>query len=184
MSSPPPDLGPGDYAFLGMLELGLDTAYQIKKAMAGSVSFFWSAAHSQVYQQAARLVRDGYVREKPERGGRRRNLLSLSPKGRRTLDAWLTEPAEAAELRDEMLIKMFFAAVAGRPEGTRAMLQDQRELYTDKLASFEEIERALTQAVEHHPHARYQRMTVRLGIGVARAYLEWLDEVIPAVDHD
>jgi len=181
MSSPPPDLSPGDYAFLGMLDLGHETAYSIKKAMAGSVSFFWSAAHSQVYQQASRLVRDGYVREKAERDGRRRKLLSLTPKGRRALDRWLTAPAARAELRDEMLVKTFFAATAARPGQTVDMLEDQREQYRDALAEFEEIERNLGLAVEHHPHARYQRATVRLGIEVTRAYLSWLDDTIEEV---
>lgn len=183
MSTPPQDLSPGDRAFLGMLELGLRTAYEIKKAMAGSISFFWSAAHSQVYQQAARLVRDGYVRERVEPGGRRRKLLALTPKGRRALRAWLTTPAGPVELRDEMLVKVFFAALAGDAVGTRAVLEDQRSLYADVLAEFERIDRMLVEAerADEHGHARFQRLTVGLGLRVMRAYLDWLDETIPQI---
>lgn len=178
MSSAGAGLGPGDYAFLGMVALGCDTAYDIKKAMAGSISFFWSAAHSQVYQHASRLVRDGYVREREEKAGRRRKILSLTPKGKRALTAWLTEPADALQLRDEMLVKVFFGALAD-PEGTRAMLEDQRELYRNVLDEFDTIENTLRHA--SGTHARYQHMTVRLGQRTMRAYLEWLDETIAAL---
>src|SRR5579864_872488 len=66
----------GDFVFMAFLALSPMSAYDVKKAMAGTVSFFWSAAHSQVYQQARRLVRDGFVAEEAGDNPRRRRLLT------------------------------------------------------------------------------------------------------------
>lgn len=98
MSRGDPDLPRGDYAFLAMLLLAPMSPYQIKKAMQGSISHFYSAAHSQVYQQASRLVRDGYVKEKEAPGGRRKRILALTPKGRRVVLAWLRAPEAEDQL--------------------------------------------------------------------------------------
>src|SRR5687767_11795615 len=114
MSRDDQSLAPGDAIFLSFLLWGPATAYDIKKGMAASVSHFWTAAHSQVYQQAARLTRDGFVKEKDTGSARRKKLLTLTAKGRRAVDAWLRSPAGPAELRDESLAKLFFAAHGDR----------------------------------------------------------------------
>src|SRR6266851_1034508 len=93
MSMPELDLPPGDYVFMAFLGCGPMSAYDVKKAMAGTVNFFWSAAHSQVYQQARRLVRDGFIAERDDESSRRRRILSLTPKGEQALGAWLHTPA-------------------------------------------------------------------------------------------
>lgn len=179
MSRPSRALSGGDYAFLAFVARGLETAYEIKRAMSGSVSFFWSAAHSQVYQQAARLVRDGYVREREERAGRRRKILSLTPKGRRALAAWLGEPASITEFRDEMLVKVFFADLTERTN-TVAVLEEARRSYEKTLETFRAIEDGLVA----HPddvRMRHGLHTVRLGIRIMRAYLDWLEETTPRI---
>src|ERR1051326_1310008 len=106
MSRKDSELPAGDYIFLAFLLWGPASAYDIKKTMAISVSYFWSAAHSQVYQQATRLLRDGYIKEKEAPGGRRKRMLSLTAKGRRTVNEWLRSPASFPELRDEALAKL------------------------------------------------------------------------------
>ena len=178
MSRGGPDLSAGDYAFLGFVGRGVDTAYQIKKAMAGSISHFWNAAHSQVYSQATRLARDGFVREREETDGRRRKVLSLTPKGRTTLRRWLGEPAGIAELRDEMLVKVFFAA-EGDPATVRKVLEQQREKYRDGLTEYQQLHEQLGKA--DGPMWEHARLTLELGIAVHTAYLAWLDSAIPRI---
>ena len=110
-----------------MLLLAPMSAYQLKKAMEGSISHFYSAAHSQVYQQASRLVRDGYVREKEAPGGRRKRILSLTPKGRQAVLEWLRAPEADDQLYSELLVKTFFASYADDPGAMRTMLERRRE---------------------------------------------------------
>jgi PadR family transcriptional regulator AphA len=175
MSRQDSELPAGDHIFLAFLLWGPASAYDIKKTMTISVSNFWSAAHSQVYQQASRLLRDGYIKEKEAPGGRRKRILSLTPKGRKAVNAWLDSPASFPELRDESLAKLFFAA-HGDLKKLRAMLLDQRDYHVSQLAEYEGIKELLEKA--DNPEVPYELMTLRLGIAVAQTYLNWLDEVL------
>src|SRR6266567_1376013 len=108
-AKPKQELAPGDHVFLSILTWEPMSAYDIKKFMAESVSNFWSAAHSQVYQQARRLTRDGYIREQALPGARRKRQLQLTAKGRRAVTHWLRQPAGAPQFYAESLVKLFFA---------------------------------------------------------------------------
>jgi PadR family transcriptional regulator AphA len=175
MSREKTDLPAGDHIFLAFLLWGPASTYDIKKTMAISVSYFWSAAHSQVYQQAARLLREGYVKEREAPGGRRKRILSLTPKGRRAVNGWLRSPASLSETRDEALAKLFFAA-HGDLGKTRAMLLDQRDHHISQLGEYEGLRKLLEQA--DNPEVPFELMTLRLGIAVERTYLEWIDGVL------
>jgi PadR family transcriptional regulator AphA len=177
MSRPKADLTTGDYAFLGFLARGLTSAYDVKKAIAGSISFFWTAAHSQVYEHAARLVRLGYVREKAQSQGRRKKVLTLTPKGRAALRRWLREPAKPVELRDEMLVKVFFAADAGDPAAIARLLESQRGYFERGREEFTQIRDVLGRWDD--PAAPHALATLELGLEVVGAYLRWLDATIP-----
>ena len=173
MSSENP--APGDCIFMAFLLWGPASAYDIKKTMAISVSYFWSAAHSQVYQQASRLLRDGYIKEKDAPGGRRKRILSLTAKGRKAVNEWLRSPASFPELRDEALAKLFFAA-HGDVEQLRAMLLEQRDHHVSQLGEYEGIRKLLEQT--DNKEVPYELMTLRLGIAVEQAYVKWLDGVL------
>src|SRR5258708_17724454 len=108
-------------AFLGC---GPMSAYDVKKAMAGTVNFFWSAAHSQVYQQSRRLVRDGFIAERDDVSPRRRRILSLTAKGEQALAGWLHTPAPLFKVYDEAIAKVFFRDQAGR-DSRLLVLEDQ-----------------------------------------------------------
>jgi DNA-binding PadR family transcriptional regulator len=169
------DLAPGDSIFMAFLLWGPASAYDIKKTMAVSVSYFWNAAHSQVYQQASRLLRDGYIKEKDAPGGRRKRILSLTAKGRKAVNEWLRSPASFPELRDEALAKLFFAA-HGDVEQLRAMLLEQRDHHVSQLGEYEGIRKLLEQA--ENKEVPYELMTLRLGIAVEQTYVKWLDGVL------
>jgi DNA-binding PadR family transcriptional regulator len=178
MSRPEKSLPSADYPFLGMLLLAPMSAYEIKKAMQGSISHFYSAAHSQVYQQATRLVRDGYVREKPAPGGRRKRILALTPKGRRAVQEWLRSPEAEDQLYSELLVKIFFAQYANDPDGVRGMLERRREESAATLAGYEQFIHVLD-AAEDNP---YPAMTMSAGIHFYRAELAWIDETLAKLD--
>ena len=79
--------------------------------VAGSVGYFWTLQHAQLYTEPERLAEAGYVTETREETGRRRKLYSLTAKGRAALDEWRSEPtSELAELREPALLKLFFGA--------------------------------------------------------------------------
>jgi DNA-binding PadR family transcriptional regulator len=180
MSNQRTRLAPGDFVFLSFLTWAPMTAYDIKKFMAESVSNFWSAAHSQVYQQAKRLVRDGYVREQPVPGARRKQVLQLTPKGRRAVIQWLRHPANPPQFYAESLVKLFFAAQAGDLPATMAMLEHEREKFVARLADYE-LKLPLLQA---DPAARYPAMTLELGIRLHRLMIEWADDALQRLESE
>ena len=178
MSRPGKPIPSADYAFLGMLLLAPMSAYDIKKAMQGSISHFYSAAHSQVYQQANRLVRDGYVKEKEEPGGRRKRILSLTPKGRKAALEWLKDPDAEDQLYSELLVKTFFAAYAGGPDTVREMLERRRADDVKMLAEYEQF-LPMLEAAEDNP---FPGMTLAYGVEAYRSEIKWIDETIAKLD--
>ena len=104
-------LTPTSYLVLGLVRtLEPCTSYDMKQLVNISIGMFWSFPHSQLYAEPARLVEDGLLSEDQEEGGRRRRLFRVTDAGSEALDGWLRTPAESiGELRDEGLLKLFFA---------------------------------------------------------------------------
>ncbi|MGH8917396.1 MAG: helix-turn-helix transcriptional regulator, partial [Actinomycetes bacterium] len=72
-------LSPSAYVVLGLLdEYGDATPYALDRTIRQSVGNFWSFPRSQLYAEAARLVRLGLVAEEREESGRRRRSLSIT----------------------------------------------------------------------------------------------------------
>jgi PadR family transcriptional regulator AphA len=170
------ELSGGDYVFLAMLARGPMSAYDIKKLMASSVSFFWSAQHSQVYQQANRLQRRGYVEPRGRVGPRNRVLLAITDSGRAAVDAWLRESAPAYRIYDQSLAKLFFAGLAD-PATAVSLLKDQQRQHAELLDTLTGISDAL-RAADHPDYIPYELYTLLLGIGVEQAYLTWITHVL------
>jgi DNA-binding PadR family transcriptional regulator len=175
-----PKLAPGDYVFLAFLTMGPMTAYDVKKFMTESVSNFWTAAHSQVYQQAARLTRDGYVRQQRASGPRQKRPLSLTTKGRTAVVEWLRSPARPGQIYSELLVKVFFAAQAGDLRATRAIIQQDRDRTASTLEAYEELMKSL----RTEPSMRYPAATLEFGIRTTRSHVRWADDQLAAIDEE
>ena len=125
-------LSPTGRVILGMIRLGKRTGYEIKQLVDVSARFFWSASYGQIYPELKRLEEAGMIRgEADPAGGRARTVYSLTAAGERALDEWLESDAELVwELRDEGLLKLFFAE--GRdPESVRAHMRLARRRSED-----------------------------------------------------
>jgi DNA-binding PadR family transcriptional regulator len=162
----------GDYLFLAFLKTGPHSAYEIKKEMTSSVNFFWSAQHSQVYQQANRLRRDGYIELRGSASTRNRQLLGLTEEGSRAVEIWLDEPAASYRVFDESLAKVYFGSLAGEA-ATAKLLSEQKRHHTELLGEFERL-RGVLEAVDFGDIVPGQLYALRLGIEVERAYLRWI----------
>jgi len=127
------------YIVLGLLEwLGEGSPYDLKQAIPRTVGNFWTVPHSQLYREAERLHRGGFLdrRDEATAGGRPRKVYCLTPKGTRALARWRREPpAEPPQLRDPGLLKLF---LGGDP---RALAADRLPAHRRKLAEYEEIRR-------------------------------------------
>src|SRR3954454_23857158 len=135
-----PSLTPTSYLVLGLVgHLGRCTSYEMKAVVAGSIGYFWTFPHSQLYAEPARLVGLGLLAEEQEAGGRRRRTFQLTDRGHAALRQWLGEATEVAtEIRDLAVLKLFFGSQAGGDDVTRIALAAARS-HRARLEEYEAI---------------------------------------------
>ena len=124
------------YVILGAIRIRPRSGYEIKRLVDKAARFFWAASYGQLYPELARLTDAGLLEVSDEpRGQRQRNVYRLTPEGHRTLAAWLHEGSAGYELRDEGLLKLFFARPFGPDEELDIVrrLRQHRQSVLDRL---------------------------------------------------
>ncbi len=126
------DLSPTGRVILGVLAVEPRSGYDIKALTDKSTRFFWAASYGQIYPELKRLAEAGLIEGSDEpSGGRKRTVYRITRDGRKALAEWLNAPEQVHELRDEGLLKLFFAATQGRDE-VIAAIQGKRDAHADK----------------------------------------------------
>ena len=134
------ELSPTAHVILGTLGWRPMSGYDIKSIVDKSTRFFWAASYGQIYPELRRLAAAGLIEGKASpQGGRRRNVYRLTPAGRKELRAWLDADPEVFELRDEALLKLFFAdgSGGGSATGTLAAKRRTHERIVERLKEIE-----------------------------------------------
>src|SRR4051794_7162231 len=120
------------WVVLGLLAQRPRSGYDLKAAVDTTIRHFWAASYGQIYPELKRLEEAGWIAgEGAEAGGRRRREYRITAAGRGALVEWLHGRDTRLELRDESLLRLFFADVLpveealgllrARPEGYAAM---------------------------------------------------------------
>jgi DNA-binding PadR family transcriptional regulator len=152
---------------LGMLQWTPRSGYDVKTVVDRSTRFFWAASYGQIYPELRRLERDGLIAgERAGEDGRRRRAYRLTRRGRARLRAWLLAPEAGYELRDEGLLKLFFAD-ALEPEEALAVL---RALRADRQA----VADKLRQVRREHAHVLSRRPFPSLVLEYGIEQHEWM----------
>ena len=160
------------YVILGMLRNEPRSGYEIKQAVDNSTRFFWAASYGQIYPELARLAKAGLVEGTAQpTGGRRRTVYRLTEAGREELRRWLQEPPERLELRDEGLLKLFFAGAADRRKAAEVIDAKQR-LMEEKLAALRAVEPQAKATAEHDP---FPYLVLRYGIESSEWVIDWCE---------
>jgi PadR family transcriptional regulator AphA len=163
-----PPLSDSAHAVLVLIALrGPSTAYDVKRALARLAGEYWSAPHTQVYRECARLADAGLLHEQVETSGRRRRIYELTATGRDEVTAWVREPTNASmEIRDVASLKLF-AAELSTPEDVRALAERQVAVYRHRLGILDEAEARFRDRPELAPRMR----SVAMGRAVYNAAL-------------
>jgi PadR family transcriptional regulator, regulatory protein AphA len=164
-------LRPPDYVVLGMVRLGAQSGYDIKKSVRDSIRFFWTISEAQIYPSLDRLERAALVRGcSAPQGRRRRRNFDITPQGETALRRWLTGgEAMPFELRDIGLVKLFFADALDRADAL-GLLQAIIERSHERVAALNRIEpeaRRRSAAGIRHP-----ALTLSLGIAFHKAIID------------
>jgi len=105
------------YVILGFVRNEPRSGYEIKAVVDNSTRFFWAASYGQIYPELKRLSEAGLITgaDVPT-GGRKRTVYEITADGEEELRAWLRQEPETFEMRDEGLLKLFFADALPREE--------------------------------------------------------------------
>lgn len=171
-----------ELSVLGLLAWsGEASGYELHQRAERSVGFIWAPARSQLYAVLKRLALAGLATSRhvvqTDRPDKR--LFALTEAGMTSLRAWLNrvEPIEPED-RDGVLLKVFFAAFA-EPTAVEAQLLDYRRRAEARLQTYREIEASFPDAPDFSEWTRLQ--SLRLGIALTRASLEWADETVASL---
>src|SRR5215213_9867147 len=105
------------YVILGFVRGEPRSGYEIKALVDNSTRFFWAASYGQIYPELKRLSEAGLIAGKDvPTGGRKRTVYEITADGEEELRAWLRQPPHTFEMRDEGLLKLFFADALPREE--------------------------------------------------------------------
>jgi PadR family transcriptional regulator AphA len=136
------ELSPTAYVILGFLHKGPMSGYEIKALVDHSTRFFWAASYGQIYPELKRLSEAGLVTgsEQPT-GGRRRTVYEITAGGEEELRAWLRERPQTFEMRDEGLLKLFFAEALPRTEALEILraMRAQRLAINERLRAIKDL---------------------------------------------
>ena len=98
------------FPILGFLMDAEATGYDLKQRFQDPVGFFYRVSDGSIYPALKKLARDGLVKLRTERRGRRaRKVYAITPRGRAHFMKMLREPAQPLFVFDESQVKMYFA---------------------------------------------------------------------------
>jgi DNA-binding PadR family transcriptional regulator len=176
-------LSPTAYVILGMLRREPLSGYEIKALVDNSTRFFWAASYGQIYPELKRLSEAGLVEgtDSPT-GGRKRTVYEITADGEEELKAWLRHPPEVFEMRDEGLLKLFFAEALPPEEAVEIVrvMRRYREAVNTRLR---EIKRD-----KDEDEKRYPLVVLRCGIEYTDWFVDWCrrveEQILAAADDD
>lgn len=156
---------------LGLLALGPRSGYDIKTVVDRSTRFFWAASYGQIYPELKRLEEEGLVEgEDRPSGGRSRRVYRLTPAGHQALVDWLLGSTVTIELRDESLLRLFFADALPHEQALQ-LLEGRKRGHQEYL----EVLRAI-QALPGGPDPTYVDLVLRWGIDFNEWGARWCEE--------
>jgi PadR family transcriptional regulator, regulatory protein AphA len=185
------------YGMLGLLELwGPLSGYDLKRLFDHTLAPMWGAAQSQIYKELRRMKELGWVDMQREEQDTRpdRKVYSITERGYTALRMWQAQPAEALQVRDELLLKVLFGASA-TPSDLAQNLRARIAAHEMRLLAYRQNALFIPQRGAFHggkqrpnPYAAegqeepYFRLVAHFAIEFERVYISWLYEALALVE--
>ncbi len=165
-------LGKIAYVILGALHADPGSGYDVKALVDRSTRYFWAASYGQIYPELRKLEEaELIVGEDAATGGRARTVYRLTPAGEQELRGYLLSPDASCELRDEGLLKLFFADALDDPAAVLEKVRAIRANHAEQLRQLEAIAASATHVTPS------RRLVLEYGLGLHRWALAWCDDV-------
>jgi PadR family transcriptional regulator, regulatory protein AphA len=166
------ELSPTAYVILGMVRVEPRSGYEIKALVDRTTRFFWAASYGQIYPELKRLAEAGLVAgsDSPT-GGRKRTVYEITADGEEELKAWLRQPPQTFEMRDEGLLKLFFARVLEPAEAVEIV----RAMRARQLAANAQLRAMEKDKAEMEDP--YPMIVLRGGIEFTQWFADWCERM-------
>lgn len=160
------------YVILGMIRGGPKSGYEIKALVDETTRFFWAASYGQIYPELKRLSEAGLVEgvDAPT-GGRRRTVYEITADGEEELVAWLRQPPRTYEMREEGLLKLFFADALPREEAVEIL----RAMRAHRLAAAARLREMEPMALEKGDP--FPLTVLRGGVEFTEWFADWCERM-------
>ena len=119
------------WPLLGLLLRGNKHGYELKRIVDQEFAPFWRIDFAQMYRSLAKMTTQGWVKSRIEssEGAPDRKTYSITARGRRAFEQWITEPTTD---HDEFFVKLRLATDAQLPvaqllESQRAQFESERQ---------------------------------------------------------
>jgi PadR family transcriptional regulator, regulatory protein AphA len=156
------------WALLGLLSRRPMSGYDLKQAVDRTIRHFWAASYGQIYPELKRLEEAGWIAGSAD-GPRARRLYRVTAAGRRALVDWLHGEETRIELRDESLLRLFFADALPR-EDALGLLQARREGYRQMLVLLQSLDDG-----SGVPDPPFVDLVYRWGLDYCEWGIEWCE---------
>ncbi len=166
------------HTLLGLLAGRPATGYDLARRLRRPVGYFWSAGHSQIYPELARLEADGLLRHTVVAGAGPRDTkrYRVTAAGRRTLRAWLLATTPDVDER-EILLRVYLLYTLSPAEAV-GVVEALREHHRRTLAEF------LTHRTDDDPATQEwgpevtSRATLEWGITFEEGRIRWCEGLL------
>jgi DNA-binding PadR family transcriptional regulator len=153
------------------------SGYDIKQWIDTSVRFFFAASFGQIYPELKKLEAAGLIEGVPNAtGGRARTEYTIKDAGHAELREWLMQSENRLEMRDEAILRIFFAGDLTKKE----RIVKLEELKAERLASFETLQ--AVHAMTRDVITEMPDLVLDYGLGLHQYVIDWCDRAIKAVE--
>ena len=174
------------HALLGFLNYGPHTGYELKKVFDISVAHFWNAELSQIYPSLKSLEAEGLVEMNVEVQSDRpnRKVYSITDDGRRELIEWLATPAESDQVREPLLVKLFFGSSLSKRDLLAVLHKRVDDLRQTVLKGQHGTDAVpdLARVIGLEREGLFWELTMDAELKHSEAALEWTEEAIRRIE--
>jgi DNA-binding PadR family transcriptional regulator len=147
------------------------TGYELTAAFDQSLANVWSARHSQIYPELAKLQAAGLI-EQTEAGPRGSKRYAATGAGRAEVRRWLEGRAAGETLRSERMLRVFFLWMLP-PADAIAYLRQEAARHRARCERY--VKTAENVPLDRHPAERWGRIALEAGIRYDGAMADWAD---------
>ncbi|MDF2690214.1 MAG: hypothetical protein K0S29_69 [Gammaproteobacteria bacterium] len=167
------------FAILGWLSKSSMSGYDLKQKFSKVSPFHWSESNAQIYPILKKLEQEGLVSSKLDiaSGARNRRIYVITSEGLTKLEAWLTQPIDPAQYREEILLKLTMAEHAGQ-EWALQLIQDYFAQVQQQLKVLEDIAQYIASEHAGREDQKYLNATYRFTKLNLEAKKLWCEETL------